>query len=230
MKGKWLSFGVLVALAAGLLNVVSCGRDQELVSIQVQPTTETFGAANIPVPLDQGLQVQLSALGTYIHPPVTKDITDQVTWASNSPQMVTVSSTGLITATGDTCGNTLIAATVTTNKSVGGINSPGAIVTAYMTANVVCYTGNGAGGGEPLTLTFQGLGTGIVSSSPPDLSCASSMEACVTLFPSGTVVTLTATPTGTSTSVTWGGCSTPATTNPCVVTVEGATNVTVVFN
>lgn len=230
MKGKWVSFGVLVALAAGLLNVVSCGRDQELVSIQVQPTTETFGAANIPVPLDQGLQVQLSALGSYIHPPVTKDITDQVTWASNSPQMVTVNSTGLITATGDTCGNTLISATVTTNKSAGGINSPGALVTAYMTANVVCYTGNGGSGGEPLTVAFSGAGTGTVTSSPSGLSCASSAGACVTLFPSGTVVSLTATPTGSSTSFSWGGCSTPATTNPCMVTVQGATNVTLAFN
>ena len=28
--------------------------------------------------------MQLRALGTYIHPPVTKDITNQVTWESNT--------------------------------------------------------------------------------------------------------------------------------------------------
>jgi len=39
-----------------------------------------------------------------IHPPVTKDITNQVTWNSNTPDMVTVSSTGLITDTGFSCG------------------------------------------------------------------------------------------------------------------------------
>jgi hypothetical protein len=230
MQGKWVSLGVLIALAAGLLVAVSCGRPQELVSIQIQPTTETFGAANIPVSLDQGLQVQLRALGSYIHPPVTKDITNEVTWVSNSPQMVTVNSAGLITATGGTCGNTLVSATVTTNSSVGGISSSGALVTGYMTANVVCYTGNGGLGGAPLTLLFAGNGTGTVSSAPSGLSCASTVGACVTLFASGTVVNLTATPTGTSTFGGWTGCSTPATTNPCTVTVEGATNVTVTFN
>ena len=69
----------------------SCGHSQELVSIQVQPSVETFGASNIPVIDNVGAQVQLRALGTYIHPPVTKDITSQVTWSSNTPQMFTVS-------------------------------------------------------------------------------------------------------------------------------------------
>jgi len=86
------------------LSLSSCARDQQLTSITVQPPIETFGATNIPVNLDAGLDVQLRALGTYIHPPVTKDITNQVTWNSNTPDMVTVSSTGLITDTGFSCG------------------------------------------------------------------------------------------------------------------------------
>jgi hypothetical protein len=85
--------------------------------------------------------VQLRALGSYIHPPVTKDITNQVVWTSNTPQMVMVSSTGLITATGQACGGTIISATVTTNHSSGAISSNGALVTGSMTANVVCPTG-----------------------------------------------------------------------------------------
>src|SRR5260370_36000139 len=99
MRGKWLSIAVLAAVASSLFNVTSCGRDQELVSIQIQPAVETFGASNVPVPDDRGLTVQLRALGTYIHPPVTKDITTQVTWASNDTQMMTVDSNGLLTAT-----------------------------------------------------------------------------------------------------------------------------------
>ena len=87
-----------------MLSLSSCARDQQLTSITVQPLIETFGATNIPVNLDAGLDVQLRALGTYVHPPVTKDITNQVTWNSNTPAMVTVSSTGLITATGFSCG------------------------------------------------------------------------------------------------------------------------------
>jgi len=103
MSRKWISFSILVLVAVSLLSVSSCGDPQELVSINVQPGTETFGATNIPVSADAGLQVQLRALGTYVHPPVTKDITNQVTWTSNDTQMVTVSSTGLATATGGSC-------------------------------------------------------------------------------------------------------------------------------
>jgi hypothetical protein len=72
---------------------------------------------------------------------VTKDITSQVTWASNTPQMVIVDSKGLITVTGDACGGTIISATVTTNSSAGDISSSGALVTGSMNANVVCFTG-----------------------------------------------------------------------------------------
>ena len=141
MKGKWWSVSGLVVIGSVLLNVSSCGRSQELVSLQVQPTTETFGSATTQVSADAGLQVQLRALGTYIHPPVTKDITSQVTWTSNTPQMVTVNANGVITATGLACGNTIISATVKTNSSAGGISSSGAVVTAFMTANVVCFIG-----------------------------------------------------------------------------------------
>jgi hypothetical protein len=136
MNRNWLRL-ILVCTAVMLLP--SCGHDQQLVSISIQPETETFGAANIPVSADAGLNVQLKAMGTYIHPPVTKDITNQVTWFSNTPQMVTVSSTGLITATGNACGGTLISATVTTNNSAGNLPSKGALVTSVMTANVVCF-------------------------------------------------------------------------------------------
>ena len=138
MSQKWLALACLIATAI----LPGCGHDQELVSIDVEPNTETFGASNIPVSADAGASVQLRALGTYIHPPVTKDISDQVTWSSNTPQMVTVNSTGLITATGLACGGTIISATVKTNKSAGGISSSGAIVTGTMTANVTCFTGS----------------------------------------------------------------------------------------
>jgi hypothetical protein len=140
MNRQWYRLAIVVATVLCVLGLPSCGHEQQLVSITIQPTTETFGAANIPVDLDAGLNVQLKALGNYIHPPVTKDITDQVTWASNTPQMVTVSSTGLITATGGACGGTLVTATVTTNKSIGNISSSGAAVIGTMTANVVCDT------------------------------------------------------------------------------------------
>src|SRR5580700_45890 len=100
MSRKWFSVAALVIIAIWLLSVASCGSSHQLVSISIQPGTETFGAANIPVIDDAGAQVQLVAMGTYVRPPVTKDITNEVTWFSNTPQMVTVNSTGLITVTG----------------------------------------------------------------------------------------------------------------------------------
>jgi hypothetical protein len=209
MNGKWLSIGVLVAAAGLLVGLNSCGRDQQLVSIQVQPSVENFGASTIPVIDNAGSTVQLRALGTYIHPPVTKDITDQVTWASNDTQMMTVNATGLLTATGDSCGGSLVSATMTTNTSAGGISSTGAVVTGFMTGNVICFTGTSGGSttGPSLTINFTGNGSGTVTSSPAGLSCASSSVSCSSSsFASGTTVTLTAGPSGTFGG--WGGCDT----------------------
>ncbi len=229
MKGKWLRITLLVAAAGGTLAAVSCAHDQQLVSIQIQPSVETVGATNIPVSLNAGSQVQLRALGSYIHPPVTKDITNQVTWASNDTQMFTVSSSGMLTATGNACGGTLVSATVTTNTSTGGLSSQGAIVTGYMTANVVCYEGGGTGAGPAVTVTFAGTGTGIVTSNPVGLSC-SSPNPCVTEFADGTPITLTATPTGSSQSASWTNCPITTNTNVCSFTIEENTTVIATFN
>ena len=227
MNGKWLSIVILVAVAGLLLGVNSCGRSQQLVSIQVQPGTETFGASNIPVSQNAGSQVQLRALGTYIHPPVTKDITDQVTWASNDTQMFTVSSTtpGLITATGETCGATLVSATVTTNTSEGGLSSSGALQTGYMTANVVCFTGTG----PTVTVDFAGTGSGTISSSPAGLGCASSAgSSCTGSFPTGSSVTLTAVPNGTFGG--WAGCTINSGTTCTLENLTSDVTVTATFN
>ena len=128
---------------AGVLLLIglapSCGREQELVAITIDPATETYGATNIPVSQDAGLDVQLRAIGSYIHPPVTKDITSQVTWVSNTPNMVMVTSTGVLSATGLACGSAIVSATLKTNNN-GGEDSPGAVVTGNMTATVVCPT------------------------------------------------------------------------------------------
>jgi Big-like domain-containing protein len=224
-------FGALVAAGILLLSLSSCGNGQQLVSIDVEPQGETFGAANIPVIANAGSTVQLRALGTYIHPPVTKDITDQVTWASNDTQMMTVSSTGLLTATGLACGGSIISATVKTNSSAGGISSSGAIVTGSMTASVVCFTGTGTGGAGPiLTVNFLGGGAGSVTSSPSGLNCTNTMVSCSAQFTSGNTVTLTATPTSPSTFGSWANCDSAANVNPCTITLTADRTVTVTLN
>jgi hypothetical protein len=232
MIQKWFSIVILVGVGLLLFSFSSCGDPQELVSITVQPQTETFGMSNIPVSQDAGLQVQLRALGSYVHPPVTKDITSQVTWKSNDTQMVTVNSSGLATATGITCGGTLISATVTTNADTGGVGSSGAIVTGYMTANVTCFTGttSGNGGVEPtLTVAFAGSGSGTVTSSPLGLSCSNTDTTCTASFPTGTTVTLTATPVS-GTFGGWAGCSLVSGDTCTVNNLSGDVIVTATFN
>jgi hypothetical protein len=199
MNRQGYRFAIVVVAVLCVIGLPSCGHDQQLVSIDLQPGVENFGATNIPVSDDAGLNVQIKAMGNYIHPPVTKDITDQAVWASNTPQMVTVTSAGLITATGNFCGSTLITATVTTNKSAGGISSSRAEVVGRMTANVICFTGIAG----PL-LTVSVSGTGTVSSNPVGISCPST---CNANFASGTPITLTATLAGSATSVSWSGCA-----------------------
>jgi hypothetical protein len=229
MSRKWLGISALMVVASSLFSL-SCGDPQELVSITVQPGTETIGNSNIPVNQDAGIQVQLTALGTYVHPPVTKDITSQVTWASNTPQLVTVNSTGLMTATGFLCGTGLVSATMTTNNDGSGVSSSGAIVTGNMTANVVCDTSSNGGSAEPtLTVDITGTGTGTVSSGSTGFTCASTAVSCVDSFPSGTTVTLTATPVSPSTFGGWsgGGCTGTST---CVILLETNTDVTATFN
>ena len=220
MNCKGFRFVLVFAIVLWAIGLTSCAHEQQLTSITVQPKTETFGAANIPVSADTGLNVQLRALGTFIHPPVTKDITDQVTWNSNTPDMVTVTPAGLLVVTGVACGNALVSATVTTNKSSGNRDSSGAIVTGYMTANVVCFSS-----GPTLTVNFVGTGSGTVTSSPSGLSCATT---CSAHFPSGTV-TLTATPNGSSTFGGWSGCDSTSG-QACTVNLTSDRTVTVTFN
>lgn len=217
------------ALAAFLVSSLSCAHDQQLVSITVQPDVETFGASNIMLSADAGLSVQLRALGNYIHPPVTKDITAQVAWASNTPDIATVDPTGLLTATGLACGNALVSATVKTNSSAGNRSSSGAIVTGFMTANVVCPSSSGSGG-PTLTVDFAGGGTGSVTSSPSGLSCSTT---CSTSFASGTTVNIMATPNGSSTFGGWSNCDSLSGPGNTVCTVNNLTSnrtVTVTFN
>ena len=225
MNREGLKFvSVLVAVLC-IIGLTSCAREEQLTSVTVQPKTETFGAADIPVSANAGSTVQLRAIGTYIHPPSNKDITNQVAWNSNTPDMVTVDSTGLITATGLACGNTLVSATVTTNKGTSNRDSTGAIVTGFMTANVVCFSTTTTG--QPtLTVNFAGAGSGTVSSSPAGLGCATT---CSASFPTGTAVTLTAAPTGVSTFGSWLGCD-AVSGQTCTVDLTSTRSVAVTFN
>jgi photosystem II stability/assembly factor-like uncharacterized protein len=90
-------------------------------------------------------------------------------------------------------------------------------VTAIFTAGVPNYT---------LTVFKSGTGSGPVTSSPSGITCGST---CSASYPSGTSVTLTATPNSGSVFAGWSGaCS--GTSATCVVNVNAAKNVTATFN
>jgi hypothetical protein len=226
MSRKWFSIAALIVTATSLLVGSSCGDSQELVSIAIVPSTETVGAANIPLTQDTGFQVQLSAQGTYVHPPVTKDITNQVTWTSNTPQMFTVSSTGLLTATGQECGGAIVSASLTTNSDSSGVSSSGAVVTGYMNANLTCFTSTG----PTVTIDSAGAGAGTISSSPAGLGCSlSGASSCTGSFPIGTPLTLTATPTS-GTFGSWSGCDSTSGTQCTINDLTNNVTLTVTFN
>lgn len=107
---KWLG---LLGIGVAGLTLLSCSSGQQLLSIAITPSTETFLS---PDPI---LTVQLRAVGTYTHPPATKDLTSTVTWTSNTPLVAVVSSAGLLAPAGTGCGGAIISATLKTDKPTG---------------------------------------------------------------------------------------------------------------
>jgi len=111
MNRNW--FKVLLICCATLV-IPGCGSGQKLVGIQVTPATIVFGGP------DPSLFAQLTATGTYTHPPATKDITNQVTWASSVTQVAQVTSSGKVTPSTN-CGVSTVTASLTTNDPTGNV-------------------------------------------------------------------------------------------------------------
>lgn len=110
MNRKWFGIAALLAAAVVLLNLSSCARSQTLTGITLEPSGgfvfEGYNAAG-----------QFTALGTYIHPPETKDITDKVVWTLDIANFGTITPQGLVTYTRtDGCGSGLVTATYTASN------------------------------------------------------------------------------------------------------------------
>jgi hypothetical protein len=109
-----------LAVVLVILLVPSCGREQKLVAITLQPG-EGF------VFEGPGAQGQFTALGTFIHPPETKDITSRVVWKIDIANFGTLTQTGLITyERGDGCGLGNVTATYYSDPN----NQASSLVTA----------------------------------------------------------------------------------------------------
>jgi Divergent InlB B-repeat domain len=217
MTRKWFSIIVLVAAATFLLNVSSCGFNQHLVSINIPESGGTFFGVG------PGIFFDFTAIGTYIHPPQTKDITDLVTWKSDNPQVVQVSNTGVVSPN-VTCG--------LANISASFYDSPNDVISnsVPVTVNGPASLGCTPAGSQPiLTVSFSGNGTGTVTGT--GISCTSP-SSCSDQFAVGTTITLTAAPTGGSTFASWTNCNSTggANNSVCTITLENNATVTAAFN
>jgi len=136
-------FGMSALFCGGLmLSFVGCSSPQ-LDSIVITPSTETVTLGLLPngsvAPSNQQIALQYKAIGYFGNAArqTTKDITDLVTWTSDTPQMVTINSTGLTTTTGYAIGNASITAsapgftgTIFSNESNYIVQLPTTITTS----------------------------------------------------------------------------------------------------
>lgn len=216
MSRKCFSIFALIAAATLLFSLSSCGFNQHLESIQVLPSgASTFGAT------DPSLFFDFQAFGTYIHPPQTKNITNLVTWKTDNPQVVQVTSAGVVSPSPSLgCGLANIYATYTDGSNVIISNS------VPVTVNGPASSGCTPAGPEPiLTVTVAGTLNGTVTSAPPGITCSTG-SSCSSQFTTGTSVTLSATPASSFQS--WSGCNQ---TNgaSCTVFLENSITVTATF-
>ena len=111
MRRSWLRVLILFGPFLLVLGSPSCGYDQQLVSIGVSPKNTTIIGA--------GLQLQFIALGSYIHPPESKDITTTVMWKSDAEQIISFSpDTPGLAISGTGCGTNIgISAIIYSNPS-----------------------------------------------------------------------------------------------------------------
>jgi hypothetical protein len=179
MKRRYvgLALGALIVVGAALA-LPSCGHDQKLVSLQLSPSSFTF---LFPTPSSTE---QYTATATYIHPPATKDVTSQATWATDNG-VITVNGGTVSPANTTGCGGATISATVP--EGTGGASN---IVVGYATVTV----DNPAilqcpGGGTVATLIVGVVGTGLVTSTPGGISCPTT---CVASYTVGSSILLTA--------------------------------------
>jgi len=222
MKRRYvgLAMGALLAVGAAL-SLPSCGHDQKLTGITVNPTGGFTFLSD-----DPSLTFQYTATGTYIHPPATKDLTNQVTWKVDFPELIAFSSStpGLVSPQTGHCGGADISAT--SPEGTGGSSN---IVIGYSTVTVDDPTNPlcpGGGKVAALNVSINPTGTGSVLSVDGSINCPGT---CIAQFTVGTQVGLTATPASGHSFLNWIGCTT-STGNSCSITIPtGGASVTANF-
>jgi hypothetical protein len=179
MIRKWFGVVVLVLASLSLLSLSSCAHNQHLVGIQVTPSSATFGGV--------GAQLQFRAVGTYIHPPANKDITQQVQWSIDSQNLVTFNGPGNVTAISD-CGTGNVTASM---KDGDNFVSGSGFVAAAGVGTPAC---------TQATLSVEVTGSGNVTSPGGEILCPGT---CTAAFPLDSTVVLNGAPVAPATMVGW---------------------------
>jgi hypothetical protein len=116
--------GLLCCLSI-LVFSLSCGHPRAMTSMRITPDTATVNGLGLIVP------VQYRAYGTFIHPAETVEISQQVEWSTDIPQVATVANGangGLVTPAGSACGSTNV--TATAGRNLVGNGGSGSVMTA----------------------------------------------------------------------------------------------------
>ena len=205
MNRKWISsLFALITLATLFLGISSCGHNQHLTSIQVTPSGATFNSV--------GSSIRFKALGSYDHPPETKDITGLVQWSVDSQNFVSITDTNLVTAI-SICGSG--------NLTASFYDSPNYVSgSAFLTGG-----GSGTAACNQAVLTVNIAGSGSVTDSTGVIKCPGTCSANYAL---GSTIGLTATPGSGATQTNWTNCSS-FTGNTCTVVLNFDTTVTATF-
>jgi len=218
MNRSWLRYLLSAVALLAAINFLSCGNQRKLVSITLQP-----GAAKFLTP-DPAAFIDFTALGSYKHPPDTRDITAVATWKTDNPQLLSVTKGVVSPQQGNVCG---------VGDIYASVNDGGNLITAFATITVDDPTRATCPGGS----TTQGIVSvalapaaddGSVTSAPGGIACPSG--ACIAQFPVGSTVGLNPIASSGHTFVSWTGCTSVAGNTCSVVVTTVATNVIANFN
>jgi len=218
MSGRWMESWLGAALALIATSWLSCGQDRKLVAIEIQPAA----GFNFPTP-DPAAQGVFTAIGTYVHPPGTADITKLVTWKTDVPQLLVINGGVVSPQPGNVCGIADVYA---------DFNSGGNFVTNFATVTVKDQTRTTCPGGSTtqavVTVSLSPSTDGSVTSLPAGITCPGTV--CSALFNVGSNVTLTEAPVSGKSFIGWAGCA-PTSPATCSLTVpSGGAIVTATFN
>lgn len=201
------------------------------ITIYPGPSTQTLYGI--------GDTAQFVAVGTYSSSPVTRYITNSVSWQSAAVDIATINSSGLATAVNCTSpANPPICTTVITATCLAATAGCNSITDVVGTSNLTLEIGGVNPNPLPsLEVYTVGGGNGAVISTPVGVSCTSgSAPGCTGYFTSGSSVTLNACASSTLPCVApanfggWSSNCTPSNATTCTVTMNGNQAVGVIFN